>query len=137
MDEIRQPEHQKLHDDLLRTRHQLVAHADTTMRRVIIVPPGARPPFGAVEPSDTPTLAIVHRRLAPHLFSSAAELCLDLFRRLNAAVSAELQELFGDIGPVTPFDLLTGEERPTDTRHGKVISYGPLPGLEDDDRLGR
>lgn len=97
--------------------------------------PNAQPPVARLEATPRATLAVVQSRRAPGFFASVRELCDDLLGRLHAAVEIELQSLFGDIGPVRPFDLITGEER-TVNMNQFVISEGSLPKIPDNPHHG-
>jgi hypothetical protein len=119
------PQHQRLHRELLQMRDRLVAHSDASELTVIIFPPRVRWPVGDREPSDRATMAIFHRRPGPSYFSAVAELCEDLATRLHAAVETELQALFGEIDAVSPFDLLTGAEHTP--KPGLVLSVEDAP----------
>jgi len=117
---------QVLHHELLQMRDELVAHADASQRSVVIFPPGVQPPVPGRKPSERATLGIFHKRRSPAFFSSVRELCDDLFGRLHAAVEAELQALFGEVGPIQPFDLLTGEAKAVSMDGITIISEGSL-----------
>jgi hypothetical protein len=121
------PSHQQLHDELIRSRNELVAHADASTRSVTIFPPNTRPPVPGLEPRQEPTLAVHHYRRPPAFFESVRDLCEDLLPRLHVAVQQELRALFGDVPAVQPFNLLTGEEYTVDVSGAIVLSGEQLP----------
>lgn len=98
------PDHQRLHGELMSMRNKLVAHGDAERRKVVIYPPGAQPPVPRGPTSEA-------------------------HARLRAAAQDLLQELFGNIDATVPFDLMTGEQVPARPWDGVVISEGPAPKL--------
>lgn len=100
---------QNVHNMLIETRDTYVAHSDRSVRKVMIVPPGANVPGIGIAPSLSVTVGIV---IIPFKrFREVRELCMDLGRRLNTAVETLLKELYGERSlPTEPFPLEFNEE---------------------------
>jgi hypothetical protein len=95
---------------------------------VIIFPPNALPPAPGMSPAPDATLVVTQKRPVPGYFAAVAQHCNDLLARLHEAVENELQGLFGSIGSIPPFDLLTGEER-RPQMNAEIVSEGQIPRL--------
>lgn len=121
------PEHQRLHDELVSMRHEIVAHGDAARRTVVIFPPGTIPPIGGGPPTSEATVSVAQARKDPSYFAKVEGLCQDLQARLHVETEALLQELFGDIDAREPFDLMTGEVVQSGPWGGTVIARGKMP----------
>lgn len=73
--------HQELHEDLLRHRHQWIAHSDVGDRKVMIVPAGSR-----LAPGEHPlhaAIAVETAMFADDVIPEIRNLCSDLYQRLH------------------------------------------------------
>lgn len=97
---------QAAHNDLLRIRHEIVAHSDAGVRKVQIVPPGATlEPLGGTSPKYG--WIIETYRLAPSRFCEFFAVFRNIIDRLEKAILGELEGIFGKQPPIlAPFPLL-------------------------------
>jgi hypothetical protein len=99
------PELQQTHDDLLKTRHELVAHSDSKARSIKIVPPGYRA-VESLPASEHVGLTISSYYLPGKRFVDAYNTCGDLLNRLNPRIDELLSALYDDQQlPPEPFPL--------------------------------
>jgi hypothetical protein len=105
------PRLQRMHDSLIRTRNEFIAHSDFARRTVHIVPPGAT--FGPPNLVSARVSVVVSLSyVALEAFPVVVETCQDLGERINVAVEDLLTELFegralpGAAFPLTPNDDL-------------------------------
>ena len=99
------PELQEVHNDLIKTRHELVAHSDSNARSIKIVPPGYRA-VESIPASEHVGLRISSYYLPGKRFVDAFNACGDLLNRLNPRIEELLAELYdGQQLPSEPFAL--------------------------------
>lgn len=89
--------HQKLHDSLIQTRNELVAHSDSSVRKAMIVPPGVL--IGLLKERELRSSKI-GTQTNYYLFRipeirKIPSLTADLYRRVNANIEVALEELYG------------------------------------------
>jgi hypothetical protein len=91
------PNQQKLHDSLIKTRHELVAHSDLSVRKAMIVPPGVL--IGRLKERElrsskigTQTNYFLFR--IPEI-RKIPSLTADLGRRVNVDIEVALEGLYG------------------------------------------
>lgn len=99
------PHLQKTHDDLLKTRHELVAHSDSSVRSIKIVPPGYRP-NESLPASEYVGLTVSSYYYPPQRFVDTFNTCGNLIARLNRRIDELLADLYSDQElPAEPFPL--------------------------------
>ena len=86
---------QEIHKALLKLRNKTVAHSDLEIRKVFIIPKGARIRKTNIK-SPSLGVGISNSSLAMEMIPEIRETCLDLGRRLNTEINEQLQLLFGD-----------------------------------------
>ena len=102
------PNQQKLHDSLIKTRRELVAHSDLSVRKAMIVPPGVL--IGRLNERQLKSSKI-GTQINYYLFRipeirKIPLLTLDLGRRVNAEIEVTLAELYGGMDlPFVKFAL--------------------------------
>ena len=84
---------QETHDELIRARHQFIAHSDEETRRVDIFPPGARVGETGLT-SGGVSISIRTIAFPTSRFHHIRDLCYDLGSRLDRRVNALLTELY-------------------------------------------
>jgi hypothetical protein len=87
------PHFQETHDDLIKSRHQFIAHSDEEIRKVIIFPPGASLGKTGLKSGG---VSISIRTIAFRIskFHDIRDLCHDLGSRLDKRVNAVVTELY-------------------------------------------
>ena len=100
---------QKTHDALIDARHTYVAHSDSEVREVQILPPGA-----AIGSWRSGTLSVMIKTTWWPLdsFDRVIEVCKDLGTRLDDETHALLDELYSGVAGVaiSPFKLDPDDE---------------------------
>jgi len=81
------------HNKLLKTRHELVAHSDSIVRAVHIIPPGSRINL-ELPPSDTVALKIESYYYPQQMFIDTFDTCANLIGRLNSRIDMLLSSLY-------------------------------------------
>jgi hypothetical protein len=99
------PQAQELHDELIKSRDQYIAHSDKEVRKVRIFPHGA--PLGETGlKSGGVSLTVRTMAFSISWFQDVRSLCLDLGTRLNKRVEDLLTELYaGREMPPKAFEL--------------------------------
>jgi hypothetical protein len=86
---------QETHDELIKARHQFIAHSDEEIRKAIIFPPGA--PVGKTGlKSGGVSISIRTIAFPTSQFHHIRNLCHDLGSRLDRGVYAILADLYTD-----------------------------------------
>ena len=91
---------QSLHDDLLRARHELVAHSDATVRTAKIIPPDSFVGYLGDEKRELRSGKRIGTETSYYLFQiprirQIPTITLDLTRRLNAEIDTLVDDLYG------------------------------------------
>lgn len=86
---------QEIHKGLLELRNKTVAHSDLEIRKVFVIPKGARVRKTDIR-SEGLGVGISNRALPMEIFPEIRATCLDLGGRLNIEVKEQLELLFGD-----------------------------------------
>lgn len=91
------PDQQKLHDSLIKTRHEIVAHSDLSVLKAMIVPPGIL--IGRLKERELRS-AKIGAQTNYYLFHipqirEIPILTADLGKRVNAEIKIALEELYG------------------------------------------
>jgi len=93
------------HNKLLKTRHELVAHSDSSVRAIHIIPPGSRM-APELPPSADISLRIESYYYPQQMFIDTFDTCANLIGRLNGRIDVLLESLYGDRAmPTGPFPL--------------------------------
>jgi hypothetical protein len=100
---------QQAHDDMIRIRHEIIAHSDVDIRKVLIVPPSVK--LGHLDlTSDRIAYAVDSYRIALSRFPDFHDVCVDILRRLHDAIEQEMAFLYGGKGlPSSEFPLTFDE----------------------------
>jgi len=95
---------QKAHDDLLKARHEVVAHSDMKIRKVMFLPPGVT--LAPLETApDKWAWQIETYRFPIRRFYEFHALFVDVLHRIEDAIQAELVALYGKESPSSAFQL--------------------------------
>jgi hypothetical protein len=91
------PRQQSLHDDLIKARHEIVAHSDMSVRRASIVPPGVVTGFFA-DGRELKSTRIGHET-SYYLFRiprirEISDLTVDLGRRISLEIDTIIENLY-------------------------------------------
>ena len=97
------------HNQLIKTRHEIVAHSDSNARAVHIIPPSARPKFG-LPASNSVSLKIDSYYYPKQAFSDAFDTCADLMGRFNSRIEELLTTLYGNVDLQNELIPLTFDE---------------------------
>ncbi len=84
------------HTKLIQTRHELVAHSDSTVRALDIVPPGVKVAPG-LPPSQHVGLKIASYYYPQQMFIDTFDTCADLIGRLNSRIDELLSILYDQV----------------------------------------
>lgn len=90
---FKQPWMRDIHKQVIKARHEVIAHNDAQARRMWIVPPGVAPADQLPASSNGIVLKIEAYYINGG-FSSLARLCDFQIHRLNAEIDQQLQQLY-------------------------------------------
>jgi len=97
---------QEIHNELIRYRHQMVAHSDFNIRKVIVYPKNVALDHQMKFQSSEVSVAVSIKALPLEYFNGIRSVCFDLGYRLNSEIEKECEELFGDESvPAVEIDL--------------------------------
>lgn len=96
----------KTHKDLIKTRHEIVAHTDSSVRSIMIIPPGYKPVAGL--PASEHLGLIINSYYYPRQrFIDCFDTCSNLIGRLNHRLDELLSQLYEHQElPLEPFPLV-------------------------------
>lgn len=100
--------HKKTHDELLKARHELIAHSDMTVKSAMIVPPGIEMGGKSKKPiiSDHIGVQTTFYYYARSFFKDSYALCLFQGSRISVEIDVLLEELYGGMElPNAPFEI--------------------------------
>jgi hypothetical protein len=94
---FRDPSQQKLHDSLIKTRNEIVAHSDLSTRKAMIVPPGTSIGFLNERELRSPKIGTMVNYFLFRIpqIREIPILTTDLGRRVNADIEVALEDLYG------------------------------------------
>jgi hypothetical protein len=87
------PHFQETHDDLIKSRHQFIAHSDEEIRKVEIFPSGAPVGKTGLKSGDV-SISIRTMAFPMSQFHHIRDLCCDLGSRLDRRINDLLAELY-------------------------------------------
>lgn len=100
-----------VHNDVIRARHEVIAHNDQNARRLTIVPPGAAPDDIVPMSRIGIALKLDTYYISGGLFSSLGQVCQYQIDRLNGAIDDALDGLYeGRELPAESFELTLDDE---------------------------
>ncbi|WP_242875906.1 hypothetical protein, partial [Stenotrophomonas maltophilia] len=100
-----------VHNDVIRARHEVIAHNDQNARKLTIVPPGAAPDDIVPMSRIGIALKLDTYYISGGLFSSLGQVCQYQIDRLNKAIDDALDELYeGRELPSESFELTLDDE---------------------------
>ncbi|MEN4952817.1 hypothetical protein [Stenotrophomonas sp. TWI819] len=100
-----------VHNDVIRARHEVIAHNDQNARKLTIVPPGATPDDIVPVSRIGIALKLETYYISGGLFSSLGQVCDHQIDRLNEAIDDALDALYeGQELPSAPFELTLDDE---------------------------
>jgi len=107
------PLHQKVHNELIKARHEAFAHSDMNIRRAQVVPPNVV--FGKTETgkelkSIDVSVQVSYYLWAPDFFTNVRETILDIGRRLQTEIEELKDNLYKGMElPNAPFTIRIDE----------------------------
>ncbi|MEI2260744.1 hypothetical protein OHC51_07260 [Stenotrophomonas indicatrix] len=100
-----------VHNDVIRARHEVIAHNDQSARKLSIVPPGAAPDDVIPVSRIGIALKLETYYISGGLFSSLGQVCDYQIKRLNEAIDDALDALYeGQELPSESFVLTMDDE---------------------------